>query len=266
MFTSATNLSPSKILVFDLNSNTQIRELIIRQNLTPGQSIYFEKTVDINNDACAKAFAYLADPIGFGLLVYDWEANYLRRLSNAYMFFDPQSRMVDNLQVKDGIMGLALSPIGSDGFRSLYFHVLASYNKYNVSTQVLQNPRLSLDFTRFKLMGNRGEKSQYSIQRLDEKSGVLFYTEVQKKGIGCWNSKLNPNVYSTATNGMVVVDRTRLTFPSALIIDKKRNVWVISNSLFLFFTNSLNPNKYNYRVLFAPADILIKDTICDGNN
>uniref|UniRef100_A0A1B6DJW0 Bee-milk protein n=1 Tax=Clastoptera arizonana TaxID=38151 RepID=A0A1B6DJW0_9HEMI len=266
IFISPKYITTNKIFVFNLNSNKLIRKITIGQNLISESGMIFELVVDVANTDCSKSFAYLADTTGYGLLVYSWEENILTKVSNSYMYFEPQSSVFNNIQFNDGIMGLALSPVRPDGFRSLYFHSLASYNEYNVSTEVLRNPILSGDFTRFRLMGSRGEKGQSTTQRLDEKTGVLFYTQVMKNGIGCWNSKMYPDEYSTATNGLVVVDRTRITFPSALTLDRNRNIWVVSNNLLSFAASTLNRNEYNYRILYAPVDILIEGTICKGQS
>uniref|UniRef100_A0A1B6DFI2 Bee-milk protein n=1 Tax=Clastoptera arizonana TaxID=38151 RepID=A0A1B6DFI2_9HEMI len=260
---ATTRLSSHKLFVFDLNTNRLLKKIAIGRDVAREQTLFYEVAVEVTNNDCSRAFAYLADTVGYGLVVYSYATDSLTRISNTYLYFEPQNSVFNNVQFNDGIMGIALSQTRHDGFRTMYFHALASYNEYNVSTQVLRDPTLSGDFTRFKLMGSRGEKGQSTTQRLDEKTGVLFYTQVMKNGIGCWNSKMYPNEYSTATNGMVVVDRTRITFPSALTLDSNRDVWVLSNNLLSFGARTMNPKDFNYRIYNASVESLIKDTMCD---
>ena len=70
---------------------------------------------------------------------------------------------------------------------------------------------LPLDRCKYKLLGSRAPNSQASASFLDEKSGVLFYTQINKNVVGCWNSKNFPN-YSVYTNTLVVSDNVNKVY------------------------------------------------------
>lgn len=45
------------------------------------------------------------------------------------------------------------------------------------------------------MVGDRGSRTQSTMHDYDELSGVMFFAEISKNGIGCWNTKrpLNPD-------------------------------------------------------------------------
>lgn len=62
-------------------------------------------------------------------------------------------------------------------------------------------------------MGDRGEKSQSSANFLDQKTGILFYTQVQKDGIACWNTK---KPFTLENLPLCANDNETLVFPNDL--------------------------------------------------
>lgn len=100
----------------------------------------------------------------------------------------------------------------------MYFHALSSTKEFSVSTEILRNKTLALDphtYHDYKLEGERGEKTQASASYLDENTGVLFLTQVNKDGVGCWNTNkpLNPENF-----GLAVKDNEKLVFPNDLTV------------------------------------------------
>lgn len=56
-----------------------------------------------------------------------------------------------NFQWTDGVFGLALSKIENDGYRTMFFHALASTKEFSVSTRVLQNKTIATDHHSYNL-------------------------------------------------------------------------------------------------------------------
>lgn len=148
--------------------------------------------------------------------------------------------------------------------RKVYFHALSSTKEFEVPNRVLQNESYSTGsdaYFEYKLVGDRGPNSQSSAEYLDEESGVLFYTQVNKDGVGCWNSK---KPYTADTQGLVDSDSDALVFPNDLKVDANRNLWVLSDRMPVFLFKSLNPQEFNYRILTGKVDDLIQGTPCLG--
>lgn len=131
-----------------------------------------------------------------------------------------------------------------------------------MSNRVLQNESYSTGsdaYFDYKLTGDRGPNSQSSAEFYDDETGVLFYTQVNRDGVGCWNSKkpLNPD-----TQALVDSDSDSLVFPNDLKVDANRNLWVLSDRMPLFLYKELNPKEFNYRILKGRVDDLIQGTNC----
>ena len=90
---------------------------------------------------------------------------------------------------------LALGKVtNDDGLRTIYFHALASTKEFSVPNSVLKNETFATSpdsYHSYSLLGERGIKSQSTAEMYDEKTDVIFYTQVNKDAIGCWNTKVN---------------------------------------------------------------------------
>lgn len=144
----------------------------------------------------------------------------------------------------------------------MYFHALSSTKEFEVSNKVLQNETYATSsdsYFDYKLLGDRGQNGQSSAEFLDEETGVLFYTQVNKDAIGCWNSRKQ---YTIDTQGLVDSDSDSLVFPNDLKVDMERNLWVLSDRMPVFLYKSLNPKEFNYRILKGKVGDVIQGTPC----
>jgi hypothetical protein len=100
-------------------------------------------TVDISNDECNNAFGYIPDLGGFGLIVYSLRENRAWRVNHNYFFPEPTSGEFSigghEFQWNDGVFSVALSDVKSDGYKDVYFHSMAGFNLYRVSTRIFKN-------------------------------------------------------------------------------------------------------------------------------
>lgn len=104
--------------------------------------------------------------------------------------------------------------------------------------------------------------SQSNSEFFDKRTNVIFYTQVNKDAIGCWNIK---NKYTPENQGIVDQDSETLIFPNDLKVDSNGYLWVFSDRLSIFLFDKLKPDEYNFRILTGSTKELIKGTVCDGN-
>jgi hypothetical protein len=261
-------VSPQAILVFDLKTDQLIRRYNLKPTDYKEDSFFANIVVDVSADKCDEAFAYLPDLGAYSLVVYSWSENDSWRVKHNFFHFDPLKGDFNvggvNFQWTDGVFGLALGPQQETGFRTLYFHPLASTREFSVSTQVLKNKTVATDphsYYLFKIEGNRGDLTQASASDFDEKSNVLFLTQLNRDGVACWNPRkpLNPQNLD-----LVVQDNQTLIFTNDIKIDSDRNLWILSDKMPAFLYKGLNPSEVNYRIFKANIDELIKNTGCSA--
>ncbi|XP_018327321.1 L-dopachrome tautomerase yellow-f2 [Agrilus planipennis] len=262
-------ISSPAILVYDLNTDKLIRKYQLKKSDLESKSFFANIVIDAEPDNCDNAFAYIPDLGGYGLVVYSWAKNDSWRIHHNFFHFEPLYGDMTvggvNFQWTDGVFGLALSDKKDNGYKTLYFHALASVREFSVSTEVLQNETVATDphnYYQFKLEGYKGEKSQSTTSGFDGKTDVLFLTQISKDAIGCWNTKKPLNEQNL---GIVAQDNEKLIFPNDLTIDQERNLWVLSNKMANFIYRGLNTDEINYRVLKTTVDDAISSSaVCQS--
>jgi Major royal jelly protein len=145
----------------------------------------------------------------------------------------------------------------------LYFHPLASSHEFSVANSVLKNESFCTSpdsFHQFKLLGNRGTKTQSSAEVFDRLTGVVFYTQINRDAVGCWNT-LKP--FTIENQGLVASDSELLVFPNDLRIDDEGNLLVLSNRMPIFIYSKLKP-EFNFRILVGKTTDIIKGTPCEN--
>ncbi|XKL69648.1 hypothetical protein PGB90_007417 [Kerria lacca] len=262
-----------KIQVYDLNKDQLIKEYTLPTHFIKNDSLLSNIIADVKNKNCDEAFAYIADCGANALIVYDLEKDESWRITHHFFHFDPlsgdyfvgtPSRGI-NFQWPDGIFGLALSGIQSNGYRILYFHPLSSTREFAVSTEIIQNKSIaSQAYHKYKVLGSRGPDTQSLSSSLDEKNGVLFYTLLNKNGVGCWNS--NNEEYSVDTNALIASDEVTMLYPNDLKVDKNGRLWVLADKLSNFLYSQLNFTDINFRIFTAEVDQVVTGTVCDKNS
>lgn len=66
-------LCPLKIDVFDLKTDRLVKRFIVPSNQTSKDSLFTNIVVEIINDNCEDAYAYISDVFQYGLIVYDYK-------------------------------------------------------------------------------------------------------------------------------------------------------------------------------------------------
>ncbi|KAF2897181.1 hypothetical protein ILUMI_08992 [Ignelater luminosus] len=257
------NLCPYTLKIFDLKTDRIIRKYELHPEDIRETTFIANIAVDIGRN-CEDAYAYMSDELGYGLIVYSWEHHKSWRFSHPFFNPDPVAGnfTIDGFNFQwdtEGIFSMVLSLPQGDGHKILFFNPLASYREFAVSTKILRDEtKVNNSYNDFIALNERGKNSHITAKVMDE-YGVEFFTLIDINAIGCWYSG-----YPYATNFFKVLHRDdkNLIFPSDLKIDRKRNLWVISDRMSNFLYRGLNPTEVNFRILFAPINDLIQNTVC----
>lgn len=138
---------------------------------------------------------------------------------------------------------------------------MASTRQFSVSNTVLKNESFATShdtYDVYSLVGDRGPYSQSTAEFYDEKTDVIFYTEINRNAVGCWNinKPLKPE-----NQGIVDSDSVTLSFPNDVKVDNDGKLYVLSNRVATFIYGELKP-EVNYRVLTGKTSEIISGTVC----
>lgn len=266
---------PPRLFIVDLRTDQLIRSFTFNSSYTSADTLFGGNiVVDVTADTCDQAYAYIPDFGGYRMVVYSYETNSAWRIKHPYFYFDPFASPF-NIDGElflwtDGVFGAALSPIQNDGFRTLYFTSLSSNYQFAVSTRVLRDRNIATNITTllqaYRFLGQRGPNMQTTAHMLDERTGTLFYTLVNRNGMGCWNTVRYANNYSPDTNFILATDDEAMIFPNDIIFDEADNLWLLSDRLPVSNNRGLSANDVNFRLFSAPIGDLIRGTPCDPND
>ena len=210
-----------QLLVFSLKNKKMLLRYRIPNSVLEPNSILTTVVADILdvNGHCRKAFAYLADVTGYGLIVVDaYREKSWRVVSNYFYPYPLHGHFeLNNVQfdLMDGVLGLALSPPQYDKRdKTLYFHSLASVRESWVSAALLRNESNFPDFSNAvpnKFHVSQGTRAgQSAPSAMNGEGSALFFSVMTKNSLNCWNPKLPYN-----ENNIVELDRDDVTFQFA---------------------------------------------------
>ena len=253
-----------KILIYNLQNDALLHIYEFQDSDSEPDSLFANIIVDSNSNECEKAFAYMPDPGAHGIVIYDLANNKSRRIKHNYFHFDPLAgnMMVGgvNFQWSDGVFSIALTKPMENGYRNAYFHCLSSTKEFLVSTEVLKNDDVSKNsFYDYKLVGDRGPDSQSTASYIHEDTGVMFYTQIQKDGVNCWNTNkplVKENIVEVAS------DNETMIFTNDLKVDGTGRLWTLTDKLPLFIYKKLDPNEVNHRIFMGRVNDVISGTAC----
>lgn len=139
-----------------------------------------------------------------------------------------------------------------------------STDEFQVSTKFLKNQTLATSnsiYHEFKRVGSRGSNGQSSVEFLDKKTGVLFYTLPNLNAIACW--KTTNKEYTLRSQGRIFMDPNLMEFPNDVKVDDKSRLWVLSDRMQKFLYTELDFSEVNFRILTATVQDAIDHTACD---
>ncbi|EDW42380.1 L-dopachrome tautomerase yellow-f [Drosophila sechellia] len=255
------------IWVIDLANDRLLKRFEIPQRIVEIGRGLASITVDVATRRCDDAYAYIPDLVNRRLHVYHLRSNRIWSFEHSFFNFDPLS---DDLNIggqtfrwDDGIFSATLGAYNPDGSRDVYFHPMASTNEFVVSNTVLQqesNAARSDHGDDFRRLGTRGPSTQSTMHKYDPRTGVIFFAEVQKSGVGCWKTS---KTFSTENHGSVYSNSSEMIYPSDLTIDEEGYIWVMSNSMPIFVYSKLDVEKYNFRIWRQSTLLAKRGTVCE---
>lgn len=255
---------PYAINVFDLRTNTRLRRYAFRPEDTNPNTFIANTVVDIGK-TCDDTYAYFSDELGYGLVAYSYEKNKSWRFAHSFFYPDPLRGDYNiaglNFQWgEEGIFGMALSALKSDGFRTLYFSPLASHREFSVSTRILRDEtRVEDSFHEFQFLEERAGNG-HTTSRVMSEDGIMLFNLIDQNAIGCWHSSMP---YAPQFHGIVDRDDVGLVFPADVKIDENLDVWVLSDRMPVFLIAELDYSDVNFRIYTAPLAELVAGTVCD---
>ncbi|XP_055591647.1 protein yellow-like [Uranotaenia lowii] len=273
-----------KIVAFDLRTDQIIHQYQIPANqLMCDVSLLVSILVDVRDPppmgSCSNTMAYVADVLGFGMIVYDMARGKSWRVTNKLMNPNPDYGTFnianESFDLMDGMITMALSPknpvdISTSDFsfnsayatasrprppiindRLLFFHALASISENVVRTSVLHNDTMweedvGASPQSFRVIGRR--TSQSAPQAMDS-NGNLFFGLLNQMSIGCWDSTTNYNPHNLK---IVSQNPETLQFASGVKVIRNRKgveeLWVMTCRFQKVMTGTLNMNETNFRI------------------
>uniref|UniRef100_A0AAG5CXC0 Yellow protein n=1 Tax=Anopheles atroparvus TaxID=41427 RepID=A0AAG5CXC0_ANOAO len=227
--------------------------------------------VDVDANDCGRAYAYIPDYEWQRLYVYGLSENRMWRFEHNYFSFEPRYGDFNvagrRFVWRDGIFSVAVGGRWEQSAteRTVYLHSMASTSEIAVSNRVLQNETLArlgngVYASAFRHLGSRGPNTQSTSHAYDPVTGVLFFAEVNRNSIGCWNTNRS---FSPDNHGIVHLDNEEMIYPADLKIDTEGDLWVISNRLPIWIYSRLNTTEVNYRIWRQSAFRAAAGTICE---
>ncbi|XP_055617290.1 L-dopachrome tautomerase yellow-f isoform X2 [Toxorhynchites rutilus septentrionalis] len=242
-----------QLWIIDLARDRKVRtfeipEAIVQQGIGMASLV-----VDVEAGSCDKAFAYIPDLVQGAIYVYNFEANRMWAFRHSTFQHDPQraSFHVAGLHFDwdDGIFSITLGkkdPLTQS--RPVYYHPMVSTSEFMTTTETLQNEGLANSGgyeNLFQNLGERGPNTQCTMHHYDPGTETIFYAQVNRNSIGCWNTKSN---FTAENHDTVHLDNKRMIYPTDLNADVDGKIWVLSNSLPIWIYSQLDVNQFNFHI------------------
>ncbi|KAL1494118.1 hypothetical protein ABEB36_009767 [Hypothenemus hampei] len=265
-------LCPPQILAFDLNTNRLMHQYEFPVEVVSLQHLLVTPAVDVRDpkSGCQDTFVYVADVLGFSLLVYDVANKKSWRIQDKTFYPFPTHGTYniagDSFDLMDGILGLTLSPFVSGKDRILYYHAMSSPTENWVYTSNLRNETIfSEDPAAAPQIFNtyRDERSSQSAAEAMNRDGVLFFGLLSEIQIVCWNSW---SEYKKKNFDVIASDSVSLQFPSGIkVISNKKNeeeLWILTSRFQRVASGTLTSREINFRIQAGKVEDLIPGTKC----
>ncbi|XP_071635267.1 yellow-h [Temnothorax longispinosus] len=262
-------LCPPAIFIFDLRTDTLVRKYTLPDEQIKQDSLYINIAVDIRNNDCGSAVAYLADVWRYGIVVYDFFKDSTFRIEHHFFYPDPLASRYElhgiKFQWTDGIFGIALSPVDVHNDRTLFFHPMSSFREFAVSTSVFDKQNGEYNTEKFMPVGKpRAKDYGHASGSAIDRNGVMFFNMVTRDSVWCWDTRKE---YIPQNLGVIGTSNESLVFPNDIKVDHEpdQSVWLLSNRLPMYLYGTLNSGSINYRVFKANVKEAVRDTVCDPN-
>lgn len=95
---------------------------------------------------------------------------------------------------------------------------------------------------------------------MDPNTGIIFYSQIQRDGVACWNTKrpLKPENFH-----LISSNHDTMIFANEVKIDAEDNMlWLMSNKMPQYIYQNLNLSDINIRIFATPVKKVLKDSPC----
>ncbi|BFZ25282.1 hypothetical protein BsWGS_28321 [Bradybaena similaris] len=252
------NLCPARIVVFDLNTDTQVESYELPDDVV-SRSHNAINDIVLDYVAGEVRYAYFTD-VGMGLLhIYDFKTRTIHNLDHPSMKPDDNKGTVMSMNNKDyalnaSVDGIAMSP----DFAFVYYTAVGTYNIYQVPTSVLRNPGNSGNVGP-RLVGRKVSQSD----GLGHGSRHLFYGALDLNAVYFWDAEKDMNDQSVgidkvklATQVELVRNDTHMPWPDSFAFDDQGWLWFVANSLHTFIELKGSPINLVWKVFVNETSYL----------
>ncbi|XP_017480792.1 PREDICTED: protein yellow [Rhagoletis zephyria] len=265
-----------QILAFDLVTDQLIHRYIIpASQYTPGVSIFTALAVDVDESApsleCVNAMVYIADPWGYGLIVYNMAQGQSWRIQNTHM--QPDQLLTQDKTGSSGIFTVSISPRQhnkEEADRRLYFHALNSFLEVSVPLSLVNNASLwtlpsnseKQDelYDQFKIIGSRGIQCESEAMDND---GNLYCSLISSSALTAWKEDSD---YDSDNLKVVAYNPERLRFVTGLKINRNNleedELWALSSNPELFVGAKVQTDDIKFQIIGCRVKNLLENEPC----
>uniref|UniRef100_A0A0B7ARG0 Bee-milk protein n=1 Tax=Arion vulgaris TaxID=1028688 RepID=A0A0B7ARG0_9EUPU len=236
------NLCPAKIVVYDLNTDSEIQKYELPSNVaSPTSNFLNDITLDYVGGKVR--FAYITDANDARIVVFDFQTLKSFTVKHQSMNIEGNNAeivIINNrsYNIPVAVDGIAMSP----DFKYVYYCSLAAYNLYQIPTS-------SLRFGSSDGIRSVGAKVSQS-GGIGHGNKHLYYGSFGENAVYFWNlerdmanQKLGIDKVTMKTQTLLVRNDSTMQWQDTFAFDNLGWIWFVSNRLQLFRENSGLPNE-----------------------
>ncbi|XP_050297854.1 major royal jelly protein 3-like isoform X2 [Anthonomus grandis grandis] len=261
-----------QVLAFDLTTNQVLHRHEFPDDVVTQQYVLVTPEVDVRDPTtgCKNTFVYVADVLGFALLIYDVANDRSWRIQDKTFYPYPNYGTFtiagESFDLMDGLLGMTLSPYIPGQDRILFYHAMASPTENWVYTSHLRNHTLISNSGGsvpqiFNVYRNT-RNTQAAAEAMD-KDGIMIFGLLGTLELACWNARTE---YGPKNFDIIADDPVRLQFPSGIKIVRnqkgQQELWALTSRFQKLATGTLSPNEPNFRILAGKLEDLLYNSKC----
>uniref|UniRef100_A0A1Y9HAK8 Yellow protein n=1 Tax=Anopheles farauti TaxID=69004 RepID=A0A1Y9HAK8_9DIPT len=261
-------LQRPQLWVIDLKRDRLVRRFTIPESIVREGVGMASLAVDVEPTDCGRAFAYIPDLVANAIHVYGLHENDMWSFRHPSFVRDPTLAALNvagqQFEWDDGVFSIAIGE-NVTGLQSklVYYHPMVSTSEFGTFANVLQSKLIARSGNYeqlFGALGSRGPNTQSTMHHYDRRTGVLFYAEVNRNSLGCWNTR---QLFDAGNHAVVHLDNREFVYPADLTSDSDGTLWVLTNNLPVWIYSRLNESEVNYRLWRQDPAVAIRGTKCD---
>uniref|UniRef100_A0A182S4V5 Yellow protein n=1 Tax=Anopheles funestus TaxID=62324 RepID=A0A182S4V5_ANOFN len=258
-----------QVWIIDLKRDQLVQRYTIPESIVREGVGMASITVDVEPTDCEGAYAYIPDLTANAIHVYSLRDNDMWSFNHSSFAYD-RNRATFNVagqrfEWDDGVFSITIGQNDTIARSKLvYYHPMVSTTEFGTFTSILQNKLIAQSGFYdglFEALGERGANTQSTMHHYDPRTGVMFYAEVNRNSIGCWNTN---QIFDAGNHAVVHLDNRELVYPTDLTSDSDGMLWVLTNNLPTWIYSRLNESDYNFRLWRQDPTVAIRGTKCDN--